>query len=41
MLYTFIFGANIFNPFAPGDFAQKRALKLVKGFSGHCRAFKS
>ena len=28
------------NPFAPGDFAKKRVLKLVK-FSGHCRAIKS
>ena len=30
-----------FNPFAPGDFAEKRVLKLVKWFSGHCRAIKS
>ena len=29
------------NPFAPGDFAEKRVLKLVKWFSGHCRAIKS
>ena len=29
------------NPFAPGDFAEKRALKLVEWFSGHCRAIKS
>ena len=29
------------NPFAPGDFAKKRALKLVEWFSGHCRAIKS
>ena len=29
------------NPFAPGDFAQKRVLKLVEWFSGHCRAIKS
>ena len=29
------------NPFAPGDFAEKRILKLVKWFSGHCRAIKS
>ena len=28
----------IFNPFAPGDFAEKRVLKLVEWFSGHCRA---
>ena len=27
-----------FNPFAPGDFAEKRILKLVEWFSGHCRA---
>ena len=32
---------NIINPFAPGDFAQKRVLKLVEWFSGHCRAIKS
>ena len=30
-----------FNPFAPGDFAEKRILKLVEWFSGHCRAIKS
>ena len=30
-----------FNPFAPGDFAEKRVLKLVKWFSGHYRAIKS
>ena len=30
-----------FNPFAPGDFADKRVLKLVEWFSGHCRAIKS
>ena len=29
------------NPFAPGDFAEKRILKLVEWFSGHCRAIKS
>ena len=23
------------NPFAPGDFAEKRVLKLVEWFSGH------
>ena len=28
------------NPFAPGDFAEKRVLKLVEWFSGHCRATK-
>ena len=31
----------LFNPFASGDFAEKRVLKLVKWFSGHCRAIKS
>ena len=30
-----------FNPFAPGDFAEKCVLKLVEWFSGHCRAIKS
>ena len=30
-----------FNPFAPGDFAEKRVLKLVEWFSGHCCAIKS
>ena len=29
------------NSFAPGDFAEKRVLKLVEWFSGHCRAIKS
>ena len=29
------------NPFAPGDFAKKRILKLVEWFSGHCRGIKS
>ena len=29
------------NQFAPGDFAEKRVLKLVEWFSGHCRAIKS
>ena len=32
---------NLFNPFTPGDFAEKRVLKLVEWFSGHCRAIKS
>ena len=32
---------NNINPFAPGDFAQKRVLKLVEWFSGHCHAIKS
>ena len=31
---------NPFNPFAPGDFAEKRVLRLVEWFSGHCRAIK-
>ena len=29
------------NPFTPGDFAEKRVLKLVEQFSGHCGAIKS
>ena len=29
------------NSFAPGDFAEKRVLKLAEWFSGHCRAIKS
>ena len=29
------------NPFAPGNVAGKRVLKLFKWFSGHCRAIKS
>ena len=29
------------NPFAPGDFVEKRVLKLVEWFSGHCHAIKS
>ena len=32
---------KVINPFAPGDFAEKRVLKLVEWFSGHCRAIKS
>ena len=32
---------DVINPFAPGDFAKKRILKLVEWFSGHCRAIKS
>ena len=28
----------IFNPITPGGFAEKRLLKLVEWFSGHCRA---
>ena len=29
------------NPFAPGDFAKKRVLKVLEWFSGHCPAIKS
>ena len=29
------------NPCDTGDFAEKRVLKLVERFSGHCRAIKS
>ena len=36
-----IFTFHGFNPFAPGDFPEKRVLKLVEWFSGHCRAIKS
>ena len=32
--------ANL-NTFAPGDFTEKRVLKLVEWFSGHRRAIKS
>ena len=28
------------NPFASGDFAEKRVLNLVEWFSGHCGAIK-
>ena len=31
----------LLNPFTPEDFAEKRVLKLVKRFYGHCRAIKS
>ena len=31
----------MFNPFAPGDFAEKHVFKLVEWFSGHCQAIKS
>ena len=34
------FYANIINPFAPEDFTEKRVLKLVEWFSGHCHAIK-
>ena len=30
--------AKCINPFAPGDFAEKRILELVKQFSGHCHS---
>ena len=33
--------ATVISPFAPGDFAEKRVLKLVEWFCGHCRAIKS
>ena len=36
-IYHFI----LTSPFAPGNFAEKRALKLVEPFSGHCGAMKS
>ena len=38
-LYSRVLGKQ-FNPFASGDFAEKPILKLVKLFSGHCRAIK-
>ena len=31
----------MFNPFTPGDFAEKHVLKLDEWFSGHCHAIKS
>ena len=44
MAFTFdlcdLLSVNL-NPFAPGDFAEKRILKLVKWFSGHCSTIKS
>ena len=40
-LYKFVEMCTVINPFAPGDFAEKRVLKLVEWFSGHCRAIKS
>ena len=44
--YAFPFFTDIkcidnFNPFAPGDFAEKCVLKLVEWFSGHSHAIKS
>ena len=38
-LYNRVVGKQ-FNPFAPGDFAEKPVLKLVEQFSGNCRALK-
>ena len=35
------FECKSFNPFAPGDFGEKRVFKLVEWFSGQCRARKS
>ena len=32
---------EVLNPFAPGHFVEKRVLKLVGWFSGHCFAIKS
>ena len=32
---------TLLNPFAPGDFAEKHVLTLVKQFSGNCGAIKS
>ena len=39
--FTFTTNKKQINPLAPGDFAEKRVLKLVEWFSGHCRAIKS
>ena len=36
-----IIWALTFKPFAPGNFADKRILKLVEWFSSHCLAIKS
>ena len=45
MLTAALFVVNLtkfyLNPFTPGDFAEKRVLKLVEWFSGHCLAIKS
>ena len=40
-LVTKVVVADKVDPFAPRDFAEKRVLKLVEWFSGHCRAIKS
>ena len=37
----FVIPRRFIYPFAPGDLAEKRFLKLVEWFSGHCRAVKS
>lgn len=34
-------GTYLFNPFAPGDFAEKRVLRIVERFSGQCCTIKS
>ena len=39
--FNFPYSTPLLNPFAPGDFAKKRVLKLVEWFSGHCRGIKS
>ena len=39
-LYNSSHYLSCFNPFAPGDFGEKRVLKLVEWFSDHCRAIK-
>ena len=39
--YVSFTNKSYFNPFAPRDFAEKRVLKLVEWFSGHCHAIKS
>ena len=41
LVFFSVFLIFCLNPFAPGDFAKKRVLKLVEWFSGHCRAIKS
>ena len=41
VLDLFFFFFCYVHPLALGDFAKKRVLKLVKWFSGHCRAIKS
>ena len=41
MVCEIILVSGFINPFAPGDFAEKRVLKLVEWFSGHCHAIKS